>query len=459
MRRVLAAAVLMAFLPTANAQDKGKADLSTNAEYRARFFYFQNPGFSETGLSSATSAEGRFKLGLNYKANEKISAHVTLLHNTNFGIDNNTDPAAQTGANAPAVSTPTTEGDNLISVNEAYATWMSSDDLNFKVGRMNWTVGDGSIVSANDWEKVPYSFEGLLGSWEQEWGKLQLALFKVRNPTGTSASAVPQHNMYGLNFDLKTMPEWLKAVNAHIFKDNADAIEGAGGGTTVMGPTTNGLDTMRYGFMASFGFNAFDIKANWEKQSGKMKNIAVGGAKTELDYEGDMMQVEAGYTLASFMGSRFFVLYHKDSGDETGADSKLGTYDSYYTDAHGGAGYMDLLGWGNLTDIAVGWTMKPADKTDVGITYHMFSRTEASATSATYTRGTYGATFLPAGAANDKDDLGTEIDLWATHHYDGGLSTTAFIGYFTPGDYFKDPTNGSLDDKAMFVMLEGKATF
>src|SRR5262245_42517823 len=91
MRRVLAAAVLVAFMPTANAQDKGKSDFSTNAEYRARWDYMTNPGLYEKGQSHVSEAGHRFKIGAGYKASEKVSANVTLIHNANFGIDNEND--------------------------------------------------------------------------------------------------------------------------------------------------------------------------------------------------------------------------------------------------------------------------------------------------------------------------------------------------------------------------------
>lgn len=460
MRRVLAAAVLVAFMPTANAQDKGKADFSTNAEYRARWMYVKNPGLYEKGQSSESGAMHRFKMNAGFKASEKASAMATFLYSDNFGIDAN----------------GTTAGDNdttALNVNEAYGVWNHSDDLTFKVGRMNYGFGDGSVMSVNDWEQLPYSFDGLNVGWEQEWGKLTFVAFKVRNVqvngTDSSASADPEHNMYGINFDLKSMPEWLKALNVHLFKDNSDALDNGGTNstqTTVRGPNTNGLDTMRYGLGATFGFNAIDVKVNYEKTGGKMKHINAG-AKTEMDYEGDMMEAEVGFSMPNMMASRFYALYHKDSGDKDSTDTKLETYDPYYYDTHDKAGLMDLFGWGNLTHMAVGWTGKPNDNTSVGVSYNMFSRTETGDTAANYTQGTNGGS-LPntLGAAptrNNKDDLGTEIDVHATHNYGNGLSTHAIVGYFMPGDYFEDTNNqvgtDKQNDKQMYVLLQGKWSF
>lgn len=462
MRRVLAAAVLVAFMPTANAQDKGKADFSTNAEYRARWMYWQNPGLYEKDHKSESGVEHRFKFNAGYKASEKVSANATFIYADEFGISDNTTAAGDN------------ENDSLL-VNEAYGVWRSSDDLNFKVGRMNYEVGDGSFISINDWEQKPYSFDGLQVNWEQEWGKLQFVAFKVRNiqtdatatPVERSASADPEHNMYGINFDLKSKPEWLKGMNAHIFKDNSDALDDGTGltttaETTVRGPNTNGLDTIRYGVGANMAFGAVDVKANYEKTGGKIKNINAG-TKTEVDYEGDMMQAEVGFNLPAVMASRFYALYHKDSGDGNSTDKKSETYDPYYYDTHDNAGLMDLFGWGNLTEMAIGWTGKPSDSTTVGVSYHKFERTESSATAAQYNPGTNGGSLPMGGAANTKDDLGSEIDIHATHTYGNGLATHAIVGYFMPGDYFGDDSlkvgSDSQNDKQLYVMLQGKFTF
>ncbi len=450
MRRVLAAAVLVAFMPTAHAQDKAKSDFSTNAEFRGRWFFMQNPGGNENTLSSSTTAESRFKINMNYKANEKVSATATLLHNSTFGQDTN--------ASAITAQDASTDAEDGVTVNQAYATWMSSDDLKFNVGRMNYQVADGALIGINDWETLPYSFEGLRAMWEAEFGKFDFVLFKVRNLTGTTASGDPEQNMYGINFDLKNMPEWMKALNAHVFKNNGDAAEqaAAAGGGNVMG-STNGLDVMRYGLMAHFAFSDFELKAWWEAQGGKVKNIAVGGAKTEFDYKGSMMQAELAYNAANFMNSRFHFRWHKSSGDDNAADTELATYDSYFTEKHNSAGAMDILGWGNLTFMQLGWMMKPQDKTDVGIQYTMFSLTEEGDA---MTAGTYGAALAGAAQNASNSKLGDEIDVWATHHYDSNLATTLRLGYFMPGDRFEPaaPTAKSTD-AILHVMVEGKATF
>ncbi len=454
MRRLLAVAALVAFMPTANAQDTGKTEFSTNAELRVRYFLMQNPGANEKEFGTNGFGQHRFKGDLHYKANEQISGHASLLYNGNWGqqVDGN----------------PVTDNPQFLNVNEAYLRWMPVSELSMQLGRQNYGFADGFVMGVNDWQQMPYSYDGLLLNWEAEFGKIQFFGFKLRElDSGTrpsqpqtaghgAASRDPEHNMYGLVFDLKSKPEWLKTVNVHLIKNNGDALID-GNGATTMNQSTDGIDGLRYGAMLGFAFDATELNLWYAAHDSKFKRIAAGGAKTEIDGKGNMMQAELAHTVENFMNSRVHFRYHQDSGNDGKSATENGNYDAFFYEQHNAAGMMDLFGWGNLTYMQLGWNFKPQDNTQVGLQYSMFSRTEASATSATYTQGLYGG-FLDS-QANDKDKLGDEIDLWATHHYDGGLSTTLRVGYFIPGDYFKDANTNNTDDAVMHIMLEGKATF
>lgn len=460
MKRVLAAAVLVCFMPTANAQDKGKADVSHNAEYRARFFHQMNPGADENTQANDSNGGHRFKLDLNFKASEKLAAVATLIHAAEWGAADGTNIGTTSGA------TTTDQSENILFVNQAYGWWMTSDDMSFKVGRMNYQIADGTLMSINDWENSPYAFEGLLGNYEAEFGKFQLFLFQYREITnggghpsvGSTASADPEHNAYGLNFDLKTTPEWLKGLNVHVIKDVQDAkLAAAPAGLNVNG--TDGQDMLRYGAMAKFAFSMVDLGLWYEANTGTYKWIDGTGTKTTADAAQSLMAAEVGFSLPNLMASRIFVKYHMDSGDSDTATGDVEGYDAYFTEQHCAAGCMDLFGFGNLTFINVGWTMKPSDMTDVGLGYWMFSKSEkdgATTTASSVTNGTRGAA-LGAGGNADKDDLGSEIDLWATHKYDANLSTTLRLGHFMAGDVYS--ANNGKDDAITEIMLEGKMNF
>jgi hypothetical protein len=430
----------VSFLPTANAQDKGKAEFSPSAEFRARYNWAQNKGAVEQNDSDV---QDRMKFGANYKANEKLSAHATVLHAATMG--------ANRGATAadPVGNTNTNDANNVLMVNEAYANWMFSDDLSFKFGRQSYQIADGSLIAVNDWEQNPTAFEGFAGNWEAEFGRFQLIAFKQRELGTSSGAKDGEHNLYGLNFDLKTMPNWLKSVNVHVLKDNADAV--AASATNINSATSlNGLDVVRYGAMASFNFQMIDLKLNYEGTSGKVKTVPGATAAVDsVDAKGTMMQAEVGAKFDGFMGSRVFVVYHQDSGAKSG---KAGdAYDNFFYEKHDNAGLMDLVEWGNLTYLTVGLTLKPGDNTDAGLMWHNFSRTEKGA-------GSTGDNKTFANYDVSKDAIGNEIDVWGEHRYDGGLSTVLRVGYFTPGDALKNAATKA-DENILQVMVEGKLTF
>ncbi|NJL25125.1 MAG: alginate export family protein [Calothrix sp. SM1_5_4] len=444
MRRVLATAVLVACLPTAYAQDKAKGEFTHGGEYRVRDTWMQNAaGGDKSQTNSQNTIYHRFKLGIGARASEKLSAHLTLLGNATFGQISGETQAEYSGA------TGGTE-ENFAAINEMYANWLLADDLAVKLGRFNYQIGDGYVIGINDWEATPYSFEGVLGSWEAEFGRLQAFAFKLREyATAGPTSGDPEHNTYGLNFDLKTMPEWLKAVNVHVLQDAAQIATAGTTGTTVKG--TQGQDVLRYGANAGFAFSIVDLKLWYAGYNGKIRN-----SSGSLDTEGTMMQAELGVGFPGFMNSRVYAQYHQDSGDKNSTDNKNGRYDSYFYERHDNAGLMDLFDWGNLTYITVGWTGKPSDATDVGLTYTMFSRTEKGDGVAS---GLYGGQLNAATTFGSDDKLGDEIDLWAEHRYENGLSTVARVGYFMPGGYYDKATPDKRGDDVLQVMVQGKFAF
>lgn len=448
MKKLFALAALVAAMPVANAQDKGKSEFTPSAEYRPRYFFMQNPGATDASRGHDSFAEHRFKLGMHYKANDKLSGHMTLLHAADFGTSRNAiGTTNMVDANA---NMDTGNEENILNVNEAYMNWMVSDDFTVRVGRMNFQIADGTVIAYNDWEQNPGAFDGMSGVWEAEFGRFTGFVFNYNErPTTASEATDSKHTAYGLSFDLKSMPDFMKMVNVHLIKDNNDAVIGATGSTV---SDNVGQDTLRYGLGLGFDFGMFDLKAHYNMQSGEYKSIAAGGAKTKADAKGSMYQAELGVKLESFMGSRIYALYHVDSGDDTGSTSAE-RYDPYFYEKHANAGLMDLFGWGNLTQMSVGWTMKPGDSTDAGVSYSMFSKTESKDG---FVAGRFGQSL--ASTATNKDKLGDEVDVWAEHRYNGGLSTLLRLGYFMPGDVFDNSTD-KRSDAIMHVALEGKLTF
>lgn len=453
MRRILAAAVLLAFMPTAQAApEKAKAaDMTTNAEFRVRYMYTQNAsGNKDAQPGTLNDFEHRAKIGMGFRANEKFSAGFSLLHNAYWGQSDPGVTGSGTGDSANGINDGTDNAENMVLVHEAYGTWMAADDLSLKFGRQTFAFGDGSVMDVNDWERVPYAFEGLSANYEMEMGTVKAWAFQMAQFTGVSGGAYgssgssesdPHHNTYGLSFDVKGMPEMIKVANIHVIKDNK--------ATTPGSSTQNGLDALRYGATVGVGMSAMDAKVTYARHEGDtIAQTTNGGATTKSDREGEMWNIDLGYTMEAMMNMRIGAFFHKDSAN----------YDKYFAELHENSGMMDLVEWGNLTYYGLQVTMSPMDSTTAGLSFHMMKKTDEG------TGVTIGNDSHFSGAPAAEEDLGNQINLWAEHKYDGGFSAVARVGHFMPGDAFKNDataTNPGPDagDAITQFWVQGKFTF
>lgn len=457
MKKLIALAAILATAGTAYADDHGgDGKFSHNAEYRVRYQYDQNiTGDKDTAPSSQDNIVHRFKFGTTFKASEKLSATLTLLHNASWG-SNDLGGTTATGhsptGDAKGVQTGTNDAQNMLLVHEAYGNWVVSDSFNLKFGRGNAGLADGALIGENDWQATPYAYEGILGTYEHE--SFQLQVWGVRfaewaRSVSANHDDDPEANSFGLAFDFKSLPEFLNLVNIHVLQNNNDEIYNSANATIVAKAAI-----MRYGLAIGGETAGLDYKVNYEAESGETEN---SGTKT--DKETMMYQIELGYSMPEVMNSRFYAAYHMDSGTGSGA-TKNETYDPYFYELHANAGLMDVVKWGNLTYISVGYTLEPMEDTMVGIHYHMFSRTENNRG---IDAGANGGSMGLGGTANNiagntKDKIGDEIDLTATKNYGDGFSVTTRAGMFMPGDYLKDTTINKKDTYTQ-VFVEAKMMF
>lgn len=437
MRKALALAAFLAMAPYAQAQE-GTGSFSHNAEYRVRYQYDNNvTGNESVDPTSQSDVKHRFKLGTTFKNSDKLSTTLTLLHNATWGAD-----PVSTG-DGEATYSGTSNGENMLLVQEAYGTWMVSDEFTLKFGRGSIGFGDGTLIAENDWEATPYAFEGVLGTYEMEVGRLNAYYVRFSDYATSTIDQDPEANSYGFMYSHKALPEFLKRADVHLLKNEKSITTTLGGGAN-----DYGQDLLRYGISLGGDFAMIDWRGAYNAQSG---DYVVSGVKHKGD--SNMFEIELGANFEEFMKSRVYVLYHQDTGDDDATDTKEQKYSPFYYDLHSNAGLMDIYKWGNLTDIAIGYTMEPMDATTVGLQYHMFKKTKKGGSVST---GINGGNFGTTDAA--KDDLGSEIDLVSTHSYDNGLMITGRLGMFMPGDAYANTTT-KREDTYTTAFVEAKMNF
>mgnify|MGYP002623992675 CR=1 FL=1 len=457
MRKLLALLAVLTMVSAAHAEN----NFNMSSEFRLRATNDQNTtGNDDNGLTQ-NRWDNRLKLGMDFNAGEKFSAHGTFLHNSHWGQDL-TGVTNPTGDSGTAIHDGVGTGQNMLLVNEAYGTWLLNDSTALRFGRGAMTIGDGSVVSVNEWEATPYAFDGAMVTHDMEFGRLSGFYVKFTDWNLAQGQAVvgpedPETNAYGLNLDIKAVPDVIKMLNVHVIKVKQDEFQD--GATHVPGE-----DTMRYGLTVAGETMGLDFRATYASYTGEhISELGTGSAAANQDISSNMMDAEIGYTLADVMGFLLHFLYHSDTGNSTGATDDE-TYDSFFYEKHKNGGLMDVFGWGNLTYMQAGVSLAPMDSMTVGLNYIMFSQTEKAGGVIHGANGSAFGTVAAAGGTHTElateDDLGTEIDLWATKKYDNGFEITARYSMFTPGDEFKTANPATTqEDSYNQIELEARMTF
>jgi len=443
---------------------------------------------------------------------EKFGVTAKFLDNLTWGsqdlyvYNTNGTPGAMSSGDGGAIHSGASTN-NVMLVQEAYGYWMMSDDVLFRFGRGSLQMADGSVIGTNDYDPIPNSFDGVLGTYEFDFGRISAWAVKFATydnglsakmaavggqtlATSGNTSSDPEADAYGISFDMKRMPEALKMVNIHVIDNSKASTPGAVTAPWLMADplTTMGQNTVRFGAAVGGAASIVDYKADAEFVSGKYYCsgaygtgcTTANGTMTSMTTSQYMWQGEVGVNFAEFMKSRIFVKAHMDSGDSQSAATatKVSTYDPYYYNKYEGGGMMQVLDWGNLTYYNLGLSAAPSDQTTFGLQWFMYSKTNATGN---VNAGRYGD--MVEFTSPNSSALGQEVDLWAEHKYDGGFSILAHAGMFMPGTSVKNgmaenttaqllskpPSGGGLADifpagvsrGSTFsqVMVQGKMTF
>ncbi len=463
------------------------SDFTLGAEFRFRDVFEQNPTLQGNANTPQNSAKSRVKLNVGFRATEKFTATLTLLHAARWGAK---DPSlvgdSSTGNSDRATADGVGNSDNTVLVQQAFGAWLIADSFLLKFGRSSFGIGDGTVIAENDYEDVPLSFEGLWGIYEWDFMRLTAFVLKLANfsssfnklqagALGTqpvlsgSTAANPDANAYGLSLDFKLLPSWLKSSNFYVLKNQKDTSPGTGStlATTNLTDLMAGLgeDTLRFGASIEGEVAHFDYHLSYNGISGNYRGVDLsvspaGQMCSQSSCKADsfMVQATVGFTVPKWLHSRFFATYHMDSGQKSG-EQNLSLYDGYFYEQHEitNGGLMGLLRWGNLTYSTLGYSNEPFEQLEAGILLTNFSRTE---TGSQLRPGVYGRGIfdLYTSASSASADVGREIDIYAIRKYDNGFELEARFGVFMPGAYSKDINSGHADNDQQ-IFLQGKMVF
>jgi len=456
----------------AQAQDKG-TEFKFGGEMLQRFTYDNNFGFTNNNELQQQNWLQRDQFHVNAIASDKLQAYVDMLNYFVWGgassVPTNPSPYGA-GFGTPAAPGTAAGLYNSMQVYEAWLWWKVSDMFSLRTGRQAIDYGDGLVFSKNDWNANPYNVEGVMGRFS--WDFLDLDVGGgVLSDLGVAAfpanSTDAETVFYGLYGSFKNLPDFLKKAELFVLQLNADT-EGPTANYAPFAPSMVGTtpwDLTSYGIHVKGDTSMIDYRLDAVWQSGKQVN---GTGTANVNFGGSMYDVEVGATWADFMKARLSLASHMDTGNDGSSATQNDHYQPLFFNQHDYAGHMGVFGFGNLTDIRIGLTLQPADDTSVGIQANLLSKTKTTdgvtlmcAAPFNAVASNSGCAFNPGageGAGGADSNLGTEIDVWATHDYGHGFSMMANAGFLSLGNYYKNAP-GAAVGSAYELTAQAKYSF
>ena len=159
------------------------------------------------------------------------------------------------------------------------------------------------------------------------------------------------------------------------------------------------------------------------------------GSFGQSDLEAFSAAVEGGYVLAETgWKPRVFGLYQYASGDSDPTDGKIGTYDQIYASNHRHRGLVDVIGYRNLDNWALGIEGSPHER--LRLKFQTDSYRLADRHDGYYTFNGRRRVAGVAGGAESKQ-IAFEYDFSAAVRLNSMTNLTAGVGRFARGDFLR----------------------
>ena len=406
--------------------------------------------------TSQRSLVQRALIGANIHINDQLKGKFSIVHNNYWG--NNLKP----GRVSEAYHTPDLpnsflrrvfHSDNSFLVSEAYGLWSPIDELSLRGGRGPLDLHDGLVISSNDFETFPITFDHILASYNKKTFKVNLWYAELANVIDESNKS-QQVGLFGLSVDLFNISKIFDMANVYLMHLKIDPMEFEYGSRTRHVRETS---EFRYGLFISREPKStqFDYKVSISGHSGTEKLDEV------VIIEGFMVDLKAGFSFPT-SNLRVFAGLHMDSGDSDN-DRSNGSqrYRSFFYNFHENAGEMDIFQWGNLTYFNAGFTIDPIKDLTLGLSYFLFQATEENDAFHSLAGSSYGlsSNLLHKGEEKGSDKMGSEADIWVHKNCGKNLDFSLVYSMFFPGDFYLKVDRESRYNSSFRVFLQALLKF
>jgi hypothetical protein len=357
-------------------------------EIRERLERRDNPDFQDATPDGRTNLLSRIRVGARAELNPRVRAEIRYQY-----------------AHDLAWTSARNFSREASDIDLAYVEIRDGETLT-TVGRQKIAVGRQRLIGPLEWVNVPRSFDGVRVRHREydAWAA------QIGNGPGESRNQF----LAGI-----TRKDLVLGETSLFFKHDKVA---AG---------TQDLATLAHTYNTTFGTTAVVVEG-----------AAQAGRNFGRRHEAWALNARATQPLAA--GVRGFIEASAASGGPSSGVSR--TFDNLYPTNHPFYGLMDLQGWKNMNELALGIEYAPRPNLSMRVEYHGFGLRDARdawyGAGGAPNRWSGGAFADPTGQSGR--DVGRELDLEVTWHARPNTTVMAGLGVFTPGSFVRN-VRGSAD--------------
>lgn len=347
---------------------------------------------------------------------------------------------------------PANPGTDMVDLHQAYVGLgdPKTFPVTLKVGRQELLYGDERLIGPSDWGNTGRVFDAAKVRYENSDIWVDGFVGRVVVPVDRQFNEPDSHDFFsGIYASSKTLVP-IQESQVYVLSRNISPGSAAG---------TSARDIYTFGTRVKSlpgKLKGWDYTGELAWQAG---SISSGG--TRLTQEAMASSVGGGYTFTKAFGTpRVGVEYNYSSGDgDGGADGKSETFDNLFPTNHKHYGYMDFVGWRNVHNPRLMFSLKPAKSLLLTADYHLFWL--ANAGDSFYPQAGGGRSGNGYGKnAGYSPFVGSELDLDVTYNVTSWAAFRGGYGHFFKGEYIdqsKATLGGAVD--ADWVYLQATINF
>ncbi len=425
--------------------------VTLGAEIRSRYENRDNHDFNNATGNSSDFTLLRTRLNVGIEATDDVNAFIQIQDARIYGAEQNEAKNSQN-----------------LDLHLGYVDVLKFAGLpmTLRVGRQKLSYGDQRLIGGFEWNNAARAHDGIKAMIKLS-DNFQLDLFATKvqeldNAVAEGESINPiaptlfagnvttggdmDENFYGLYGMLKSGKQAVDFYLLYLEDNDPGMLDPRGTtftstsnddlhlwtvGTRLKGPVS-GLDGFDYGFEGAYQF----------------------GDGAGLDIKAFALHAEVGVALSLFQKSRLSIEGNYATGDDNPADKDFETFSNLFHTNHLHYGYMDRVAWMNAKNFAIKLDSKISKKLSAKL--HLWDFSLAEDKDALYHAG--GGVIVPAGTANNKDEVGREVDLIVNYKYNKVLGFQFGYSHFFIGDAVEESKKPTEDD-ADFAYLQMSMKF